>query len=127
MESSSARKHDDWLCPDDHEPATLKQLPGLRLSTCDLRPGPRRDTVLLGTASFHGDNAYDVAGRFLGEIEELVFDIRSGRIAYALMAVGVWGAAGRKMVAIPWGTVSVDGTYQRCVINVDLERLVGAP
>jgi len=34
---------------------------------------------------------------------------------------------GRKLFAIPWAAVTVDRGYQRCVINMDLERLIDAP
>ena len=86
-----------------------------------------KPAVLLGTASVYGDSVYDVADRFLGEIQELVLDIRSGRVAYALMAVGGFLGMGRKLLAIPWSTVTVDRVYRRCVVNINLERLIDAP
>ena len=70
---------------------------------------------------------YDVAGRFLGEIAELVIDITSGRVAYALLAVGGFLGMNRKLMPIPWSTVTVDRVYQRCIINIGLERLIDAP
>jgi sporulation protein YlmC with PRC-barrel domain len=115
------------LSPDERMVGMLQRLPPIRMSTRDLRPGAGPDTALLGTTSFYGDSAYDVAGKFLGEIEELVLDIRSGRIAYALMSIGGFLGMGRKMVAVPWTTVTIDRVYQRCVINVDLGRLIDAP
>ena len=127
MGSSSSLSLDDRSSAHDQLVGTLKRLPALRMATRDLRPGPGRDAVLLGTASFYGDSAYDLAGKFLGEIEELVLDIHSGRLAYALLAVGGFLGMGRRMVAIPWSTVTVDRVYQRCVINVELERLIDAP
>jgi sporulation protein YlmC with PRC-barrel domain len=111
--STSCSRDDQWV-------GTLNRRPALR-------PPSKRDAVLLGTTSFQGDGVYDVAGKFLGEIEELILDIHSGRIAYALMAVGGFLAMGRKLLALPWGTVTVDRVYQRCVINVELERLIEAP
>ena len=105
---------------DDHLVGTLKRQPALR-------PTSKHNAVLLGTTSFYGDSVYDVSGKFLGEIEELVLDIHSGRIAYALMAVGWFLAMGRKLFALPWSTVTVDRVYQRCVINIGLERLIDAP
>ena len=106
---------------------TINLRPALRVSTSDYRPAVSRDAVLLGTTSFRGDGVYDVAGKLLGEIEDLVVDVHSGRVAYALMAVGGFLGIGRKMFAIPWSTVKVDYAYQRCVINIDPERLVDAP
>ena len=83
--------------------------------------------VLLGTASVYGDSVYDVADKFLGDIQELVLDTRSGRVAYALVAVGGFLGIGRNLLAIPWGMVTVDRVYRRCVININLERLIDAP
>ena len=120
MGSSSSLNRDDQL-------ATLDRLPPLRMSTRDLRPGPKRDAVLLATTDLYRDNVYDLAGKFLGEIEELVLDIHSGHVAYALMAVGGFLGMGQKMIAIPWSTVTIDRVYQRCVVNIDLERLIDAP
>jgi hypothetical protein len=34
---------------------------------------------------------------------------------------------GRKWFAIPWSIVTLDRVYGRCVINIDLERLIDAP
>jgi hypothetical protein len=31
------------------------------------------------------------------------------------------------LFAIPWSSVTIDREYQRCVINIDLERLIDAP
>ena len=105
---------------DDHLVGTLNRRPALR-------PTSKHNAVLLGMTSFCGDGVYDVSGKFLGEIEELVLDIHSGRIAYALMTVGGFLAMGRKWFALPWSTVTVDRVYQRCVINIGLERLIDAP
>lgn len=121
MASSSSLRHDDELV------GTLNRQPTLRKSTRNSRPASKPDPVLLGTTGFYGDSVYDVAGKFLGEIEELVLDIHSGRVAYALMAVGGFLGMGRKLFAIPWSSVTIDREYQRCVINIDLERLIDAP
>jgi hypothetical protein len=121
MGSSSSLSRDDRLV------GTLNRQPALRMSKRENRSASKRDAVLLGTTGFYGDSVYDVAGKFLGEIEELVLDIHSGRVAYALMAVGGFLGMGRKMFAIPWSTVTIDSAYQRCVINIGLERLIDAP
>ena len=111
----------------DHLVGTLKRAPAPRASTRYDRGAPRHDAVLLGTASFYGDGVYDVAGKFLGEIEELVIDIHSGRVAYGLMAVGGILGMGSELFAIPWNAVTVDRVYQRCVVNIDIVRLIDAP
>lgn len=112
---------------DDRFVGTLNRQPTARTSARGYRSAAKRDAVLLGTTSFYGDTVYDVAGKFLGEIVELVLDIHSGRVAYALMAVGGFLGMGRKFFAIPWSAVTIDRVYQRCVIDIDLERLIDAP
>jgi len=118
--SSTARLDDQLVGTLGHEPAP-------RIATSDDGSASTRNVVLLGTTSFYGDPVYDVGGRFLGEIEELILDLPSGRVAYALMAAGGFLGMGRKLFAIPWAAVTVDRGYQRCVINMDLERLIDAP
>ena len=118
MASSSPLSRDDPL---------VRTRVGRRTGTHEYRPPSRHGVVLLGTASFYGDGVYDVAGKFLGEIEELVIDIHSGRVAYALMTVAGFLGLGRTLFALPWSAVTVDRAYQRCVINVGLERLIAAP
>lgn len=98
-----------------------------RLSTCDHRHPSQHDAVLLGTTSFYGDSVYDVAGNLLGEIAEIVLDLRSGRVAYALMAARSFPGIDRRLFAIPWSAVTIDRAYQRCVLNIDQQRLVSAP
>ena len=116
------------LSRDDHFVGTLNRPAALRRPPSDYyRPTSKHDAILLGTTGFYGDSVYDAGGKFLGQIEELVVDIHSGRVAYALVAVGGFLGMGRELFAIPWGTVTIDRMYQRCVINIDLERLIDAP
>ena len=78
LASSSPLSRDDPL---------VRTRVGRRTGMHEYRAPSRHGVVLLGTASFYGDGVYDVAGKFLGEIEELVIDIHSGRVAYALTTV----------------------------------------
>jgi len=109
---------------DDRLVGTLHRRPALRVS--DIRP-KLRNTALLGMKSLCGDGAYDAHGRFLGDISDIVIDLESGRVAYALVTAHGFLGIGRKWFAIPWRLVTVDRVYQRCVINATLERLIDAP
>lgn len=123
MGSSSSLRNDDHLV------GTLNRQPTPRVSMSESehRPASKRDSVLLGTTALCGDIVYDVAGKFLGEIKEIVLDLHSGRVAYALVVVGGFLGIGRRLFAVPWSTITVDRAYQRCTINVDLVRLIDAP
>jgi sporulation protein YlmC with PRC-barrel domain len=113
----------------DHLVGTLNRHPPPRtsMSESEYRPTFKNDPVLLGTTALCGDIVYDVVGKFLGEIKEVVLDIHSGRVAYALVVVGGFLGIGRRLFAIPWNTITVDRAYQRCTINVELVRLIDAP
>ena len=91
------------------------------------RPNSRRDTLLLGTMSFRGDAVYDTTGKLAGEIDDLVLDLHSGRVAYALVTVGGFLGIGQKSFAVPWSAFTIDRAFQRCVINVDRQHLFDAP
>ena len=121
MASSSA------LGRDGHLAGTPDRRPAPRVPTCDDRATPRRDAVLLGTTGLRGDCVYDIAGKFLGGIEELVLDVHSGRVAYALVVAEGFPGIGRKLFAVPWSMVTVDRVYRRCVIIIALERFIDAP
>jgi sporulation protein YlmC with PRC-barrel domain len=122
LAGSSSLRHDDRLGETPNRSRLV-----LRPSPSSDRPRSKREALLVGTTTLRGNRVYDVAGRFLGHIEELVLDIHTGRVAYALMLVVGFLGIGRKLYAIPWSTVSVDGVYSRCVINVALEQLIDAP
>jgi len=105
---------------------TTSPRPTLRMSVRDQLYSSQHDGDLKVPSSFCGDRVYDVVGAFFGEIEEVVFDVSSGRAAYALIAIGD-PLGHRKLVAVPWCVVRVDTEYQRCAIDVDVDRLKGAP
>lgn len=66
-------------------------------------------------------------GENLGEIEDFMIDLTSGRIAYAVLSFGGFLGIGDKLFAIPWEAMTLD-TEEKCfVLNVDKEILKEAP
>ena len=84
-------------------------------------------TCLLGTTSLLKDDVYDSAGKFLGEIEEIVLDSRTGCVRYAVLALGGFLGIGQKRFAVPWSAITPDADYQRCIVNVTVMRLMSVP
>ena len=82
---------------------------------------------LLGTTSLIDNDVYDAAGKFLGEIEEIVVDVRTGCVRYAVLAVGGFLGIGRKRFAVPWRALTPDADYRRCVADVALMQLTAVP
>lgn len=66
----------------------------------------------------------------LGDIEDVVIDVQSGKIRYAAISVGGFLGIGDKLIAVPWKSLNIqrtgDDDYQ-VVFNIDEARLRSAP
>jgi len=82
---------------------------------------------LVGTTSLIEDDVYDVGGKYLGAIEEIVLDVRTGCIRYAVLALGGFLGVGRKRYAVPWRALTPDADYRRCIVDVALMKFMAVP
>src|SRR5450759_4548783 len=85
------------------------------------------NACLLGATSLIEDDVYDASGRFLGEIEEILIDVRTGCVRHVVLALGGFLGIGRKRFAVPWSAFTPDADYRRCIVDVALMRLVALP
>ncbi len=88
------------------------------------RAGVRTDIRVVGATSLIEDDVYDSAGTFLGAIEEIVLDTRTGCVRYAVLAHGGFLGIGRKRIALPWTALTPDVNNRRCVANLAPPQLV---
>jgi sporulation protein YlmC with PRC-barrel domain len=86
-------------------------------------PGPE----IMAASSFEGETVVNNQGETVGEIEEVMLDVRSGRVAYAVMSVGGFLGIGEKYFAIPWRAFTMDTDNHRFILDVDKDRLNNAP
>ncbi len=86
-------------------------------------PGPR----LMGANTLNGNDVYNKADEDLGDIKEIMVDVVSGRIAYAVMSFGGFLGMGEKLFAVPWGALKLDTLNKRFVLDADKEKLENAP
>lgn len=86
-------------------------------------PGPE----IMAASSFEGEKVVNAQGETLGEIEQIMLDVRRGRIAYAVLAVGGVLGIGEKFFAIPWRSLTLDTDNKQFILDVDKERLENAP
>ena len=88
------------------------------------RAGVRTNNRFVGTTDLIEDAVYDTAGKFLGEIEEIVLDTRTGCVRHAVLALGGFLGIGRKRFAIPWSALTTDVDYRRCIVNMAPAQLM---
>ncbi len=81
----------------------------------------------LSASSLSSDGVVNPQGEDLGKIEDIMIDIRSGRVAYVVLSFGGFLGLGEKLFAIPWDALSVDTNRKVFVLNVPKEVLKKAP
>jgi sporulation protein YlmC with PRC-barrel domain len=86
-------------------------------------PGPQ----VMAAASLQGDQVINLHGERLGEIHDIMLDVPSGRIAYAVLSFGGVLGIGDKLFAIPWSALILDADRGCFVLDIDKEHLKNAP
>lgn len=87
--------------------------------------GPGPEIMAAGTLA--GDNVVNGKGEDLGEIKEIMIDVPSGQVAYAVLSLGGVFGIGDRLYAIPWHALTLDADRKCFVLDVDAERLKAAP
>jgi sporulation protein YlmC with PRC-barrel domain len=85
-------------------------------------PGPN----VMDAATLTGDNVVNAAGEDLGKIEAIMLDVTSGRIAYGVLSFGGFLGMGKKLLALPWGTLTLDAVEKRFILDASKEKLENA-
>ncbi len=85
------------------------------------------NSLVLSASTLIGDNVVNSAGEDLGELEEIMLDVDTGQVAYAVLSFGGFLGMGDKLFAIPWGALQVDTVNERLILDVVKEELENAP
>ena len=91
----------------------------------DDRSGPGPDVMAADT--LQGDDVSNLQGEKLGSIEDIMLDVGSGRVAYAVLSFGGILGMGDKLFAIPWSALTLDADRKCFVLDIPKDRLQGAP
>lgn len=86
-----------------------------------------RGSRVLSASSLASDDVYNPKGEKLGSIKELMLNIESGKICYAVLSFGGFLSLGEKLFAVPWSALTVDTENKRLVMDTDEARLENAP
>lgn len=86
-------------------------------------PGP----YVMGASTLDGDRVLSAEGDEIGKIKDIMLDVHSGRIAYAVMSSGGRLGIGDKLLAIPWDALTLDAVRKCFVLALPAEHVKNAP
>jgi sporulation protein YlmC with PRC-barrel domain len=86
-------------------------------------PGPE----VMAASTLDGDRVMSSDGHDIGKLKDIMLDVRSGRVAYAVLASGGFLGIGDKLLAIPWGALTLDTDHKCFVLSLTAERVKNAP
>src|SRR5580698_6846136 len=86
-------------------------------------PGPE----VMAAATLDGDRVMSSDGHDVGKLKDIMLDIRSGRIAYAVLSTGGFLGIGDKLLAIPWSALTLDTDNKSFILNVSAAEVKNAP
>jgi len=82
---------------------------------------------VLSASSLTTDSVRNRMNEDVGSIKEIMIDLPSGRVAYAVLSVGGFLGMGDRLFAIPWESLVVDEDRKCLILDVDKSRLENAP
>ncbi len=86
-------------------------------------PGP----ALMGANTLIGNDVYNSQEEDLGDIKEIMIEMNTGKISYAVLSYGGFLGIADKLFAVPWGALTLDTENKRFILNVEKGRLENAP
>lgn len=94
-----------------------------RNTSGDAGPGP----TLMGADTLIGDNVCNYSEESLGDIKEIMLDMRNGEVAYAVLSFGGILGMGEKLFAVPWQRLTLDTANKRFLLDIPKDQLKNAP
>jgi len=82
---------------------------------------------VLAAGTLNGDRVTNRANEDLGKIEDIMIDLESGQIAYAVVSFGGFLGLGDKLFAVPWSSFEIDTDRHEFLMDVDKATLEAAP
>jgi sporulation protein YlmC with PRC-barrel domain len=86
-------------------------------------PGPS----LMGANTLVGNDVFNKESEDIGNIKEIMINMNTGRVSYAVLSFGGFMGMGEKLFAVPWEALKLDTINKRFELDVKKERLVSAP
>lgn len=93
----------------------------------DRSPPADEPPRMLTASKLLGSKVLNRQDETLGQIDDIVFDVPRGVIAYAAMASGGFLGLGERLFAVPWTALIYDAGRECFVINAQKESFEHAP
>ena len=81
----------------------------------------------MGADTLIGNDVCNLEGDDLGSIKEIMLDMRTGRVAYAVLSFGGVFGMGEKLFAVPWNALKLNTHDKHFELNVNKQQLEAAP
>ena len=91
----------------------------------DMRRGP--GPAIMSAQTLARNEVYNLEDEEVGDIEDIMLDVRSGTVCYAVLSFGGFLGMGGKLFAVPWRALELDSENKHFVLDVNKERLKDAP
>ncbi len=89
--------------------------------------GKHKYRRVMSAGTLSGDRVRNSAGEDLGKIEEIMLDVPTGRVAYAVLSFGGFLGMGSKLFAVPWQALTLNERDHEFILNMDKQKLENAP
>ncbi|MBP6521093.1 MAG: PRC-barrel domain-containing protein [Shewanella sp.] len=67
------------------------------------------------------------SGETLGDIKEIMLEVETGHVGYAVLSFSTYFGFGEKLFAVPWKMLTLNHEQKCFVMDISLERLKTAP
>ena len=81
--------------------------------------GPGPGPALMGADTLIGNDVYNTANESLGSIKELMVEMSTGKIGYAVLSYGGFLGMGDRLFAVPWQALKLDSVEQAFYAQCD--------
>jgi hypothetical protein len=91
------------------------------------RTDTRETADLIASDKVEGTEVYRSNGDHIGEIERVMIEKRSGKVAYAVMSFGGFMGMGEDYYPLPWSVLTYNERLGGYEVNISDTQLKGAP
>lgn len=81
----------------------------------------------LSATTLIGDDVKNHDNDSLGKLKDIMINTVDGTIAYGVVSGGGTLGIGKKLFAVPWSALSINGEHKNLILDVSKHRLKDAP